>query len=82
MPFAEVAKMELPVGAQVIRCEGIDGHLWMWAIVDTEAPKEIRTFYLFKTGSKMPEDMKLRYLGCGAIFIQMELMLYIFEEEK
>lgn len=82
MPFAETAKIQLPVGAEVIRCAGLDGFLWIWAIVDTEAPVELRTFYLFKTGAEMPTHLKLRYLGCGAIFIQMELMLYIFEEEK
>ncbi|MNC68643.1 hypothetical protein D3C75_1192660 [compost metagenome] len=52
----------------------------MWAIVDTEAPTELRTFHLFKTGGKMPDDIAdYKYHGCGAIFIQMELMMYVFE---
>lgn len=81
LPFMEVAQIDMPVGAEVIRCAGIDGFLYVWAIVDTEASIEKRTFYLFKTGSPMPADMRLRYLGCGAIYVQMELMMYIFEED-
>jgi hypothetical protein len=82
LPFMEVSKLKLPKGAKVIRCDGFDGFIFMWAIIDTEAEIEERTFYLFKTGAKMPDDIleRYRYLGCGAIFVQMELMMYVFEE--
>lgn len=85
LPFMEVAKVVLPVGAEIIRIDGetdplTGGQISLWAIVDTEAPKEVRTFHLFKTGGKMPDDIAAyKYLGCGAIFIQMELMMYVFE---
>lgn len=85
LPFMEQAKVNLPVGAQIIRIAGetdplTGGQISLWAIVDTEAPLETRTFHLFKTGGKMPDDIGLyMYLGCGAIFIQMELMMYVFE---
>lgn len=80
LPFMEVATIEIPVGAQVIRIDGLDGALWLWAIVDPEAPVETRTFHLFKTGAEMPDDINsFIYLGCGAIFIQMQLMMYVFE---
>lgn len=82
LPFMEIAEIAIPIGAQVVRCDGLDGALWIWAIVDTDNPTEIRTFHLFKTGAAMPLDMNLEYLGCGAIFIQMELMMYIFQEIK
>lgn len=82
MPFMEIATLDLPRGAEIIRCDGIEGFIYVWAIVDTEAEIEKRTFYLFKTGAPMPKDKKLRYLGCGGIFVQMELMMYIFEEDK
>lgn len=82
LPFMEVAKVEMPYGAHVIRIDGLDGALWIWAIVDTMAPIEIREFHLFKTGAEMPDDIlhAYRYLGCGAIFVQMELMMYVFEQ--
>lgn len=85
LPFSEVAKVVLPVGAEIIRIHGetdplSGGQLSLWAIIDTEAPTEVRTFHLFKTGGKMPDDIAAyKYLGCGAIFIQMELMMYVFE---
>jgi hypothetical protein len=81
LPFMEVATVEMPKDARVIRIDGLDGALWIWAIVDTEEEKETRTFYLFKTGAEMPGDIEtsFTYLGCGAIFVQMELMMYVFE---
>lgn len=80
LPFMEVSTIDMPVGARVIRVDGLDGALWVWAVVDPEAPIEARTFHLFKTGAEMPDDINLYfYHGCGAIFIQMELMMYVFE---
>lgn len=83
LPFKEIAHVDLPVGAEVIRIDDCDsGAIWLWAIVDTTKPFESREFLLFKTGSKMPDDVELRYLGCGAIFVQMELMMYVFERVR
>lgn len=81
LPFMEVSKVVLPKDSKVIRIDGFDGAIWLWAIVDTEEPLVERTFHLFKTGGEMPDDIgRYMYIGCGAIFIQMELMLYIFED--
>lgn len=80
LPFMEIASIDMPVGAVVIRVDGLDGALWVWAIVDPDVPVETRSFRLFKTGAEMPDDIQAYvYLGCGAIFIQMELMMYVFE---
>jgi hypothetical protein len=78
----EVSKVDMPVGAHIIRVAGLDGALWLWAIVDTDPPLETRTFHLFKTGGELPEDIinNYNFIGFGAIFIQMELMLYVFEK--
>lgn len=81
LPFMEVSQVTMPQGSQIIRIAGLDGALWIWAIVDTELPLETRTFRLFKTGGVMPDDIsEYVYLGCGAIFVQMELMMYVFEK--
>lgn len=84
LPFMEEAEVVMPVGAEIIRIDGLDGALWIWAIIDTEAEEEKRTFHLFKTGAAMPDDIvdNYKYLGCGAIFIQQELMLYVFEKRE
>lgn len=82
LPFMEVAKVEMPADAKILRVDGVDGALWLWAIVDTESPLVVREFHLFKTGSEMPDDIDAYYyyLGGGAIFIQMELFMYVFED--
>ncbi|HEX8610172.1 MAG TPA: hypothetical protein VF800_02705 [Telluria sp.] len=80
--MAEQASVMMPEGAVVIRVDGIDGFLWLWAVVDTDAPMIKRDFLLFKTGASMPADILQThcYLGCGGIFVQMELMMYVWED--
>lgn len=83
LPFKEKSEVEMPKGAEIIRIDGLDGAIWMWAIVDTEVETEVRHFHLYKTGGEMPDDIEnYTYWGCGAIFIQMELMMYVFEDES
>lgn len=80
LPFMEVSRVTMPEQSTIIRVDGLDGALWLWAIVDTEKPLVERTFHLFKTGGKMPDNIdSYNYIGCGAIFVQMELMMYVFE---
>ena len=85
LPFMEKAVVDMPQDAEIIRIDGLDGALWIWAIIDTEAEIEAREFFLFKTGAEMPDDIldfEYQYLGCGAIFIQMELMMYVFQKYR
>lgn len=82
MPVLEQFEMELPAGAEIIRVQDMDGMFWMWAMVNTNAPMEKRYFRAFKTGAKIPDGIELKYIGFCAIFVQMELGLYIFEETK
>lgn len=80
LPFMETSKVVMPQFSKIIRVDGLDGAIWIWAIVDTEKPLVERTFKLFKTGGEMPNNVgKYNYIGCGAIFVQMELMMYVFE---
>lgn len=81
MPVSEEFSMRLPKGAEIIRMDGENGHLWLWAVVDTDQEDEERKFYAFKCGgSGLADKDNLIYRGCAAIYIQAELMLYIFEE--
>jgi hypothetical protein len=82
MPVLEQFTMTLPHGAQIIRVEDQGGMFWMWAVVNTDAPAETRHFRAFKTGAKIPDGLMLHYVGFCAVFVQMELGLYIFEEVK
>lgn len=81
LPFRETSKVIMPKDSIIIRIDGLDGSLWIWAHIDTEAELVERTFHLFKTGGSMLDDMDgYVYLGCGAIQIQMELMMYVYEK--
>ncbi len=80
MPVLEQFTMRLPQGAEIIRVADQGGMFWMWAVVRTDAPDEERHFRAYKCGGKMPDDLQLRYIGFCAVFVQMELGLYIFEE--
>lgn len=80
MPVLEQFEMELPAGAEIIRMSDQGGMFWLWAVVDTRKPMETRKFRAFKTGAGIPDNVILRYVGFCAVFVQMELGLYIFEE--
>lgn len=80
MPVLERFTMQLPAGAEILRVADAGGMFWMWAVVNTDAPTEERKFWSFKTGGAMPDGVLLRYVGFCAVFVQMELGLYIFEE--
>lgn len=79
IPILEDFKISLPQGAEIIRVDHIDGYSWLWAVVNTEGPEEERHFMAFKTGAKIPDGVNLRYLGFHAVFVQMELGLYLME---
>jgi len=81
IPVLEDFEVDLPKGAEIIRFENEGGLLWIWAIVNPDAPIEPKRLLAFKTGAEIP-DMDLNYLGCAAIYIQQELMLYYFEEKN
>lgn len=80
LPFMETSHVTMPQGATILRVDGLDGAIWVWALVDTEKPLVEREFRLFKTGGEMPDNInEAVYHGGGAIFIQMELFMYVFE---
>lgn len=78
VPVLEDFTISLPEGAEIIRFANEEGKLWLWAVVSPDNPVEDRRLLAFKTGAEMP-SAHLRYLGCAAIYIQAELMLYYFE---
>lgn len=84
VPFEQVAEVKMHGhNPQVIRVDGIDGQIYMWAIVDTNAPLYKHTFHLFKTGMTLPHNIdEYYYHGCGGIVIGMELMMYVFQHHS
>lgn len=78
IPVLEDFTVKLPRGAEIIRFANENGMLWIWAIVEPDNPIEEKRLLAFKAGAEMP-SVGLRYLGCAAIYVQAELMLYYFE---
>lgn len=80
IPVLEKFSVSLPADAQVIRVDDVDGHFFLWAIVDTEADLVERHFECYKTGQPIETPLhRLFYLGLCKLFIMQELGLYVFE---
>lgn len=83
MPVLEKFTLKLPEGAEILRVADQNGMFWLWAMVDIKKPDTERHFRAFKCGAPIPDEVdtqNLVYLGWCAVFVQMELALYIFEE--
>ncbi len=82
LPVQEKYVIELPIGAQIVRVEDVDGLFWLWAIVDNgeDVLKEKRYLEFYKTGQEIKTPLDhLKYLGTCKLFIMQELCLYVFE---
>ena len=58
--------IEMPKGAEILAVQTQDGRPCIWAIVDPDAPVELRTFEMCGTGHKMKElaeDETRVYIG-------------------
>ena len=49
-----VGDIEMPRGAQILCVQIQDDDICLWATVNTDAPKEIRTFVIYGTGHNHP----------------------------
>lgn len=81
LPVQEKIVIELPKGAQIIRCSDVDGLFFIWAIVDTEIEEMVgRYLECYKTGQPIETPLShLNLIGECKLFIMQELCLYIFE---
>jgi hypothetical protein len=52
----------MPVGAEVVAAEAIDGSIYVWAVVDPDARIESRRFYVLATGEVLPDE-QLKHVG-------------------
>lgn len=82
IPFQEGFTLNLPKNSKVIRIDVVEGIPSLWALT----PKyydEVVTYHFkaSKTGGVIEHDEDLVFLDTYAIFIQMELMLYVFLEK-
>jgi hypothetical protein len=84
LPAKEKYELELPLGAQIIRVEDVDGLFFLWAAVNPEEHlTESRYLEFYKTGQEIHTPMRdLKFLGICKMFIMQELCLYVFENKQ
>lgn len=83
IPFQEGFTMNLKEGSKVVRIDVADGNPYMWVL--TPLDDDINTvkyhFKSSKTGGVIEHTEDLVFIDTYAIFIQMELMLYVYLEK-
>ena len=83
IPFQEDFTINLKEGSKVVRIDVDQGNPYMWVL--TPLDDGIKTvkyhFKSSKTGGVMEHTEDLVFVDTYAIFIQMELMLYVFLEK-
>ena len=60
-----LCEIEMPAGAQALTVDSATGEPCLWALVDPEATKKTRGFYIAGTGHPVPtaQGNDLRYVG-------------------
>lgn len=67
-----------PSGAEVLCANVQNNRAYIWAIVDTNNAPETRTFNMFATGEKLPDDVELIYID--TVMFQKGLWVFhVFE---
>lgn len=66
-PQTDIFDLELPKGAEILTVQTQDGFPQLWAKVDDEADKEIRTFRLAGTGHLIEQEI-IGYIGTFQMF--------------
>ena len=82
IPFQEGFELTLPKGSQIVRIDNDQGNPYLWALVPLDETDTVTyKFQSSKTGGVMTHEKPLHFIGTISIFVQMELMLYIFIED-
>ena len=80
-PVDDQVKIDLPLGAEILSVQVQRGEPCIWALCDTEAKKELRSFVWVGTGHAYPSRF---YQGLAFVgTIQLEggsLVFHLFEE--
>jgi hypothetical protein len=75
--LAPDSKLSMPVGAQVLSVHEQSEVICLWALVDPNAPKEIRCFAVFGTGHAIPA-VPMRFHGTAHLQ-SGALVAHVFE---
>lgn len=56
-------EIEMPVSTKILTVQNQREWMYIWALVNTEAPKEKCKFMIFGTGHEIPKGVHLEYIG-------------------
>lgn len=79
-PITESFDLQMPRDAQILHVEIQNGAHYIWALVNTDASLEARTFHIFGTGHPIPEvplDHIATWLMLGGV-----LVWHLFEDAR
>lgn len=60
--YAIDLEVKMPSQAQIVCVDTQQDKPFIWAVVDTESPEEIRAFRVYGTGESIPDGLR-RYIG-------------------
>lgn len=83
LPMDDYISVVLPKGADILHFDSQhqNQYFQIWALVDPDAPKEVRKFRIAGTGHPIEDDLKLRHIAT-AITLQGQLVFHLFEVQK
>jgi hypothetical protein len=67
----EDVQLEMPIGARVLSVQTQNGQPCLWAIVDDQAKKEKRKFFVHGTGHKLPDVLSDHFHHLGTFQIEV-----------
>ncbi len=72
------ADIELPVGAEVLSADTQDGEVYLWILLDDNAPRSVkRKFIVAMTGQEIAEH-NLHFIGT-VLLLEGTFVLHVFE---
>jgi hypothetical protein len=76
--LSQNAAFDMPQGAKVLSAKSQYNQLYIWALVDPDAPKEKRFFQVHGTGHRINNSENLKYVGT-ALIENDSLVFHVFE---
>ena len=68
-PVLDEFQAVMPDGAQILYLGVQDNEPWIWALVDPEAPSQVRNFITVGTGHSMPSDLVRDWKHVGSYML-------------
>ena len=82
IPTDGLVEIEMPIDSQILTVQIQNGNPFIWALVDTDKPKELKTFCLFPTGCEMEMFNKMDRFYIGTFQLNdgaYNYVLHLFE---